>query len=329
MEWFKLAGAILFGGLAGQVLGEIFRRRGARLQVVTLIERVNRKVNPDLKGIALARVTSSGGSPPKLEEIRDLREYQLTLRNTSKVHLQNVEVQFEFPSEDVQSWASRPALSQTALLPVDATATDPWKRAFRWRIPHLPSGDSVEFTFQAISPESDQFIASLYNAERVIIERVAGEPKSSRAREIEHMLLVLAAVALGALAFVMQRSSSPGASTAAAKDNATQTIGPLNTEVAAGGCNLLIHSGANPDTQWQGIWFVAIEVLNVGQADCTIKWPNVFDERRIAPGDSTTTARYQRVSPVPGESSISVSSAGETAQQIEVRTLMPQPKAAQ
>jgi hypothetical protein len=107
------------GGAAGAVLNEWYRRKHSRLQKIPLIERVNRLVSPKLQGsITLAR---NVGNPtfPQLVELRNLREYQLTLRNTSTVHLQNVEIQFEFPATDVQEYASpRTTLSKTALLRV-------------------------------------------------------------------------------------------------------------------------------------------------------------------------------------------------------------------
>src|SRR5438309_8589211 len=59
--------------------------------------------------------------------------------------------QFEFPTEDVEAWAERPALSKTAPIPADAVITEPWKKGYRWRIPHLPSTDSIEFTFRAVT----------------------------------------------------------------------------------------------------------------------------------------------------------------------------------
>src|SRR6185503_12011723 len=105
----------------------------------------------------------------RLEELTNLREYQLTLRNTATIYLQDVEIQFEFPTEDVEAWASRPALSKTAPVLVDAVIADPWKKGFRWRIPHLPSSDSVEFSFRAVNPPSDDYEAALYKTERVIL----------------------------------------------------------------------------------------------------------------------------------------------------------------
>jgi len=81
LEILKLVGTFFFGGAAGQLLAEWFRRRSGKLQTVALIERVNRQVSPDLKGITLARVMGAAGNR-QLQEIRNLREYQLTLRNT-------------------------------------------------------------------------------------------------------------------------------------------------------------------------------------------------------------------------------------------------------
>src|SRR5450432_1956871 len=103
-ETLKIVLSLIGGGLAGAVLNELFRRRNSRVQPIPLIERVNRVVSPTLKDFTLARVTGGPGNR-QLEEIKNLREYQFTLRNTSPIHLQNVEIQFEFPTEDVEGWA--------------------------------------------------------------------------------------------------------------------------------------------------------------------------------------------------------------------------------
>lgn len=137
LETLKLVVSILFGGAAGALLNEWFRRRKGKVQAIPLIERVNRAVSPGLEGITLARMVGEGADR-HLEELLKLREYQLTLRNTSTVNLQDVEIQFEFPVEDIQAWASRPLRSKTALIVTDSVASEPWKRSFRWRIPHLP-----------------------------------------------------------------------------------------------------------------------------------------------------------------------------------------------
>jgi hypothetical protein len=190
LEIVKIAVSILFGGMAGAILNDWRRRADSRVQSIPLIERVNRLVNPALDGITLARAMGDGDHR-QLEELKNLREYQLTLRNTSTVHLQDAEILFEFPAKDVQAWASRPTLSKTALISVNATPTDPWKKAFRWSIPHLPSGDSVEFTFRAVDPPSDSYEVALYKSERIIVGKVVGEPAPKRKlAELRILILV-------------------------------------------------------------------------------------------------------------------------------------------
>jgi hypothetical protein len=132
-------------------------------------------VSPGLEGFTLARVTG-GPESQQLEEVENVREYQLTLRNTATVHLHDVEIQFEFPTEDIEGWVSRPALSKTAPIPTDAVVAQPWKKGFRWRIPHLPSSDSIEFSFKAVNPPSSDYEVALYNVDRVVIEKSKGEP---------------------------------------------------------------------------------------------------------------------------------------------------------
>jgi hypothetical protein len=120
MEILKVVITLLGGGLAGAFFNEWLRRRRSGVQRIPLVERVNRRVSSELKGFTLAR-TVDDPSGRKLEEVRSLREYQLTLRNSSPVHLKDADIQFEFPADEVQGWASRPALSRTALVLVGAT----------------------------------------------------------------------------------------------------------------------------------------------------------------------------------------------------------------
>ncbi len=179
LEILKLVVSILFGGAAGALLNEWFRRRKGKVQRISLIERVNRSANPELEGITLARMV--GDEPCRhLEELANLREYQLTLRNTSSINLQNIEIQFEFPSIDVEPWVSRPSMSKTALVPIQIDTTAQGGTTFRWRIPHLPAGDSIEFTFRAVNPPSGTYEVALYNTDAVIIEKVIGEPPPKR-----------------------------------------------------------------------------------------------------------------------------------------------------
>ncbi len=154
---------------------------GSKLQSIPLIERVNRLVNPKLEGFTLARMVGDAQNP-RLEEVRNVREYQLTLRNTTTIHLQDVQIQFEFPTEDVEGWASRPALSKAAPLLLESTPTSPWKKSFRWLVPHLPSSDSIEFGFKAVNPGSADYEVALYKVDRVVIERSRGEPAGKNPR---------------------------------------------------------------------------------------------------------------------------------------------------
>jgi hypothetical protein len=147
----RVIASFLGGGLAGAVLNEWLRRRREKVQRIQLVERVNRLIGP-LEGFTLARVTNDGSG--ELREVRDLREYQLTMRNSTSTHLQNAEVQFEFPSDDVQALVSIPVLSRVSLAPLDAPTTA-GKKIFRWKVPHFPAGDSVEFTFRAVAPSSE------------------------------------------------------------------------------------------------------------------------------------------------------------------------------
>ena len=260
LEILKLVLPFLGGGAVGAILNEWFRRRNSKVQSVSLIERVNRSVSPELEGITLARVE---GDPPnrRLEELRNLREFQLTLRNTSTVHLQNVEIQFEFPSEDVQAWASRPSLSKTALVLIDAVASKPWARAFRWRIPHLPSGDSVEFTFRAVNPPSGDYEVALYNSDRVIIERIVGEPAPKKMQFGSGMIIIVVcsiAVLVVALGYVSGFIVDPS--------------GERLSSVKEDNCELRVISLF--DRYGQGInspWRIKHRIFNVGIHNCFIE----------------------------------------------------------
>jgi hypothetical protein len=163
------------GGAMGSLLTEWFRRRRGRTRAIPLIERVNRNpVATELKGIQLFRVPSQAGEVPT--GIKNIREYQLTLRNSSDKDLRGAEIQFEFSSSDVEPWASRPAVSNAALQRAAGAPSEPWKKAVRWLIPQFPPGDSVEFSFQVVDPETDKYEAVLYNVDNAVLKRTRGEP---------------------------------------------------------------------------------------------------------------------------------------------------------
>jgi hypothetical protein len=250
---------VLLGVAAGAFLNEWLRRRSARVQTIPLIQRVNRLVNPDLQEFTLARKLDDG----RLEEVKNVREYQFTLRNTSAVHLQDVEVQFEFPADDVEGHAERPTLSKTPPISVDAIVTPPWKRSFRWRIPRFPSSDTIDFTFRAVEPESDKFEVAMFRSDRVVIER---SERDSSTRSVgrfsfEDGYRIFAAMA--SLGIVVGLLVMPVGSS-----NKTLNM------VDEGGCSLTVISsyrhfnvGSWP---WQGPWQIDYEVDNRQNRDCKL-----------------------------------------------------------
>ena len=264
LEILKIVLPLLGGGVAGALLNEWFRRRGGRVQAIPLIERVNRLVSPELKGFTLARVTDDGRTR-RIEEIRNVREYQFTLQNTSSIHLQDVEIQFEFPTEDVEAWAERPALSKTAPVPVDAVATEPWKKGYRWRIPQFPATDSVEFTFRAIDPPSGAYEVALYKCDRVVVEKSKGEP--SRRRQSETFVSRYAApiTLAGFVGLVVSFATSLFFPTNKAN---------LDT-LSDWGCTLTVESAYKQFepamSPWHGPWLITHRILNVGSQKCVVQ----------------------------------------------------------
>jgi hypothetical protein len=105
-------------------------------------------------------------------------------------------------SEDVEPWVSRPTRSKTALVPVEAFLTPPWKTAFRWQIPSLPPGDSVEFSFQVFEPTTEEYEAVLYSNANVVLRKVKGEPETYGTPFAVHILLLSVSV-LGILMMAM------------------------------------------------------------------------------------------------------------------------------
>jgi len=168
--------SFLTGGAFGSILTELFRRRRAKTRTIPLIELVNR--NPllyELKGIQLVKKAEGDKEG---QEVTNIRHYQLLLRNTSGIHLRGSEIQFKFrQAEEIVPWVSTPAVSKTELIQVTPAGIDPpWQKAFRWRVPQFPDGDSVEFGFQAINPISNEYEAFLDSSENVILRRTTSDP---------------------------------------------------------------------------------------------------------------------------------------------------------
>ena len=297
IEIIKILLPLLGGGAVGALLNEWFRRRRSKVQSIPLIERVNRRISPELRGFALARVVTDA-SGRSLQEVNDCREYQLTMRNNTDTHLNNAEVQFEFPADDVQAWTSRPALSKTALEKVDAVPTAPWKSAFRWVIPHFPAGDSVEFTFQAIDPESERYAAAIYKADGVILQTVEGEPSLERSSSLTWLLfkdrsfLVLLGLAVAALGMYMRYDLTKPSDKV--------------TALRATGCEMEVVSSTTPYdensfiAQWRhspaGIRY---RITNLGTNDCLFYSPMmlIMTPTLVRPGETQGKESHSQVEP--------------------------------
>jgi hypothetical protein len=197
LKWLQVLAPLVGGGLSGAILTQWVHRQRRKTSVIPLIERVNR--NPlqyELRGIKLIRTL---GSISPGSEVTNLRHYQFTLRNTSEHHLRNAEIQFEFSAHEVDCWVSRPSLSNTPLISVDAAATEPWSKAVRWRIPQLPAADSIEFGFQAVDPSTDKYEVALFSAENVIVRATKDEPtvKASRMSSLTMPLILGLGLGIG------------------------------------------------------------------------------------------------------------------------------------
>jgi hypothetical protein len=200
-----------------------------------------------------------------LEAIQRVREYQFTLRNSSYIHLHNAELQFEFPSHDVDGRAERPARSKTAPVPVEAEISAPWKTGFRWRIPEFPPGDSIEFTFRAIDSLSDEYEVALYGGGQVVIEKSKGEPVERRPTFLRIPNLFLSAYLIFSVLFlgaeVLWINSDPAGSTATFVDWAGCS---LNVTTSSRRVNFSFFSREGP-------WKLDASILNTGSRKCFVK----------------------------------------------------------
>ena len=203
-----------------------------------------------------------------------------------------MEIQFEFPAEDVQEYASpRTTLSKTALIKVEATPTDAtaFPTVFRWRIPHLPSGDSVEFTFQAVDPPSESYVAALYNSDRVIVERVEGEPAPTKRSDTWKVPLTLLIVGGSAMLLLL----------------AGQRFGVIHlppydslTVVKEAGCDLRVVSSFSLYEQDSSTRVIEHRIFNAGQS-CVVKSDQLDPKGpfTIGAGDTVTRQRLAQSRP--------------------------------
>jgi hypothetical protein len=291
MEIVKLLLTLFSGGACGAFLNEWFHRRRSRMQPIPLIERVNRLVSSEMKGFVLARAAGDG-SDRRLEEIKWVREYQLTLRNTSYIHLHNAEIQFEFPSMDVEARAERPSHSKTTPIPVDAELPKPTETAYRWRIPEFPPNDSMEFTFRAVDAISDEYAVALYGAGQVVIEKYSDEPIARGSVFTRPMVIICLSAIIGILVnlgfwhFIV----SPGSSkTDSVKTDAADPTGIKATVIDWAGCSLDVTSSSMPVNlslpSQAGPWKLSGDILNTGDRKCFLKWEsNPGNPFTIEPG---------------------------------------------
>jgi len=227
-----------------------------------------------VQGYVLAR-TKGKGQSRELEEVRGVREYQFTLRNTSTIHLHDAEIQFEFPTEDVDAWAERPIRSKTTPVLINAQISGEWKRGFRWRIPEFPSSDSIEFTFRAVNPpyRKNEYEVALYNSPQVVIERTNREPTDiSGIASVFRRFPLWAALPILSLCFLAVEISAWVAS----------PTGDKSTAVNLAGCSLYVEtSSSHVDLHFlefmmqfgqNGPFHIETSVLNTGSQKCFIQF---------------------------------------------------------
>lgn len=282
MEIISLLLAFLGGGACGALITEFFRHRRARMQPIPLIERVNRLVSSDLTGFVLARSVGDG-QYRHLEEIQKVREYQCTLRNSSDIHQHNAEIQFDFPSADVEAWAERPAHSKTTLVSIEAVIAEPWKKGVRWRIPEFPPGDSIDFTFRAVDASSDEYEVALYGGNQVVIEKFKSEPAANRAFVVPAAAIFKIGMCLVPLVFAgfmlyISMTSYPGEKV---------------TNIDSAGCSLNITSSYSlvNDRAFSlphGPWKLNTNILNTGRQNCFVKWESALGKTAMLEPSQTS-----------------------------------------
>jgi hypothetical protein len=127
---------------------------------------------------------------------------------------------------------------------------------------HLPSGDSVEFTFRAVDPASDLYAVALYKSNQIIVERVVGEPapKTRLGDGLKIFLLCVLVACVLSTAFwklgIRPISSS----------------GEKLTTVKSAGCDLRVVSfydryGQNLDSPWR----IKHRIFNAGTESCVVQ----------------------------------------------------------
>jgi len=177
MEVAPIVLSFISGGLGGSLATEYFRRKRSLTLEIPLIERMNRDpISPDLRGIRFFR-----GPDGAAVEVKNLREYQMTLRNSTETDLHGAQIQFEFHGTDVEAWASKTRRAHATLQAQQAPPTaEPSLLLKCWNFAQFPAGDSVEFGFLVIEPTQDGYDATLLNTNNIVIRIWTEEPPPDR-----------------------------------------------------------------------------------------------------------------------------------------------------
>jgi len=222
-----------------------------------------------------------------------------------------VEIQFEFPADDVQEYASpRTTLSKTALQRIDVVPTDAaaFPTVFRWRIPQLPSGDSVEFTFQAVNPPSESYEVALYNSDRIIVETVKGEPAPTKKPDPWKVFLVIGPI-VAVLVALLVAGQWYG------------IIGPNDslTVVKEAGCDLRVVSSYDRYEQDSNTRIIQHRIFNAGQT-CVVKSDQLDPKGpfTIGAGDTATRERLAQSRPKLVQTEVFVGAQGVAPKKIYI-----------
>lgn len=321
--WATLVGGGAGGAIIAAALTEWIRGRRGRLQRVQLIERVNRLVEPT-EGFALARLVEERPKGKKQwVPVEGVREYQFTLRNTTSVHLKDLEIQFEFPVAQVEGLATRPVLSRTALEVVAPAVSEPWKSGHRWKIPYLPPKDSVEFTFKSVNCPSEEYEAALLNADRVVIQKMHGEPAQGEVTgqaATSVVLVLLLMLSLGFCGYLLLRNERSALApkdemaAQAEEDKASQApvgeeakalkdegFGQVGARIGGAGCEFTVESSYNAtlkDTEGgpKKPWQIFDYITNTGKQKCVYQLPG-REIRTLKPSNGQQYFGYSDAKP--------------------------------
>jgi hypothetical protein len=252
--------------------------------------------------------------------VEGVREYEFTLRNSTDLHLKALEIQFEFPANEVEGVATRPVISKTALQPVAPVVSEPWTGGHRWTIPYFPPGDSIEFSFKAVNSTSEDCEVALFNTDRVVIQRVHGEPPQSGDAWWRASIGMATAALAAALGFfgstfffnrILHTRFVPAVVESKISDRDT-SFGKYAQEVESGECKFLIESVYEAqlkaqDGTWIGPWRVTRRATNVSKRNCFVELPGTTG-KVIEPDFSSSTTEYSDHLPEPAEVKVGIGS---------------------